>query len=536
MPKPTQHREELILQKRVKVSEINQLISLNEVSHKAYRWAKEKWGPYFQSPVDKHATTETGVFQFDGFGAFRNMDTETEGDFNKVLQALFPGRHGKDEEVRNWLRCGEPLSPEKAEVVKRILFSDRARLTNESLLDQPICRLVHRSQLCRDLDYQVVYQLTPAQVRLIDPGNENGNTAPSLIDLRINQRLYWGISETFQSLVAMFDSDLGSSKTVSRKSMTKELIRLTRERAGIETRAPDELNKSSPWRFWAPPPAFAQSVFHMLFWRSVITGWDLFRRRVVPEGEHGADTPVTRASHYYVLINWFNAAKFHLADYERLFDAIMEIARTVGNPRYKRITPLHKMKDIRLSDEPKGLLYPSYFTESKVKFPRFQKIVLTLPFRSLAKESKEYWELAWHPSKNEPTTIADLLRFLRDKALELVIWSKYQMEIRSVGMIPIQHLYHIELNDLGVRNLNPLAEKWRLIETKQLTGSDADAAKSEINDFMKEAIFKGSVDNWLSLNKVCGGTYRKIYDKKAWEEIVPLKSLRSESSQEQKGS
>src|ERR1041384_5814916 len=136
-------------------------------------------GKYFQSPVDKMAAAARGVFQFDSYGAFRGADggvgknfRETQSEFNRLFQEFFPGRESKDKELRNWLRTGEPLSAEKVETVKRILFPARFKLSNELLFDQPICRLVHRNQLRRDLDYQVVYQLTPAQLRLIDPRDE----------------------------------------------------------------------------------------------------------------------------------------------------------------------------------------------------------------------------------------------------------------------------------------------------------------------------------------------------------------------------
>lgn len=533
MPNSKEQRERLLGKKSLNVSDLGKLLDDRDLCCKVYAEAKDKWGKYFQSPIDKVALAQEGNFKFDSYGAFRGVDRngknskETQADLNKLFHDFFPLSEFQDEELKSWLSQGEPLSAEKVETVKKILFPARSKLTNELLFDQPICRLVHRSQLRRDLDYQVVYQLTPAQLRLIDPRDEYANAA--LEDLRRNQRMYWGISETFQSLVAMFDSDLGSSRKANKRAMTKELIRLstsTRERREVEILAPDELNKLSPLRFWAPPPVFADSVFHMLLWRSVITGTDLFGRRVITKDDAlpgEKDIPVNRASRYYVLINWFNAAKFRLADYEKLFDSLMQIARLVGKASLSRNTALNTLPDIQLSEDPKGLLYPSYFPHSKIKFHRYRKVRLSIPCDSLKKHN---WELAWDSGKNDSTTISDLLKFLRDKALEIVIWSKYQMEIRSVGPIPVQHLYQVELNQGAIELLNDLAKKWRTIETKRLTAAQARVAKAEINEVMKTKIFNQEVDHWVSLKRVYGGTNRKIDDKDSWDAVPTLKSPR----------
>jgi hypothetical protein len=74
-----------------------------------------------------------------------------------------------------------------------------------------------------------------------------------------------------------------------------------------------------------------------------------------------------------------------------------------------------------------------------------------------------------------------------------------------------------------------LAKKWRAIETKKLTKAQNLATKAEINKVMKTAIFAGDVDNWISLKRVYGGTYRKIHDKEAWDQIAPLKTPRAKS-------
>ena len=536
MPTIKEHREMLLDKKHLKVSQLRNLVDENELCRTAYEKAKDKWGRYFHSPVDKVAAAEKGVFSFDRYGAFRGADNtlpensnETHTNFQKLLPDLLPRREAKDPDVRNWLLTGEPLSAEKVQSLKKILFPAQLKLTNELLLDQPICRLVHRNQLRRDLDYQVVYQLTPGQLRLIDGVDENAN-APTLDDLRRNQRLYWGISETFQSLVAMFDSDLGSRRKAKSTFMTKEFIKLTREPHQSDVLAPDELNKSSPLRFWAPPPVFCDSVFHMLFWRSIITGTDLFGREVIakPAAKRSMrETLAERASQYYVLINLFNAAKFHLADYEKLFDALIAIARIVGRKSRSRSAQLYQIKDIKLVDDPKGLLHPSFFPHSKVKFLRYKKVRLTIPCKSL---NTRVWELTSTEAPQMPTRVSDLLRFLRDKALEIVIWSKYQMEIRSVGLIPIQHLYQVQIEKEGLDVLEPLARKSQDIKDKLFTEAQALRAEANINHLMKPAIFSGNADHWVSLKRVCGGTYRRIDDKVAWNELGALKNLRSYKS------
>jgi hypothetical protein len=514
----------------LKVSELRNLISRKDPCDLAYQQAIDEWGIYFQSPVDKVTATKEGLFKFNKRGGFQCTDLAKANDdavtnFEKTLKTLFPNLEPRDTALEDWLRSGKPLSAEKVELVRRRLFAKSAKLTNELLFDQPICRLVHRSQLRLDLDYQVPYQLTPGQIRLLT-AEEDPNNRTDLEFLRRNQRWYWGLSETFQSLIALFDSDLGSTADAKgpRQFMTKEFIRLHCEEESAEKDlAPHQLNKSSPLRFWAPPPAFAGSVFHMLFWRAVITGQDLFGRYVINNGD--ADTPKNRAEQYYVLVNWFNAAKFRLADYERLFEALMAIARMVAS-RYPTTTCLSDIKEpLKLDDEPEGLLYPSYFANSKVRFPRFQEIDLVLPFNSVR---TKVWELAWEHQQgieetNKPTTIGDLLIFLRDKALEIIIWSRYQMEIRSVGMIPIQHLYRVELRDHSLEKIDKLAELWNSADDDPLLQAEA-AVK--INEVMQEAIFKEEVDEWVWLHKVYGGTYRQINDRSAWNKIKRLRSPR----------
>jgi len=494
-----------------------------------------KWGNYFQSPVNKVARTSKIVFQFDRWGAFK------EGTGVADVEATLFDWLKKEEhpDVNEWLTRGKPLSAERTHLVGRELFGGKQKLTNDSLYNQPICRLVHRNQLRRDLDYQVAYQLTPGQSRLVAPQDIAALPSRSLQrviqNLRQNQRVYWGISETLQSLVAMFDSDLGSRKeSKSGTDFTKEFIRITTEEGQRSSIGPDELNESSPLRFWAPPPAFAGSVFHMLFWRSVITGRDLFGRQVVGKSTRSSGSPKARASQYHVIINWFNAAKFRLAEYENLFAALMAIARRLDTARVASTgesvelnTPLSDLEDVDLSQEP--LLFPRYFPHSAVKFPQFKKVNLIVPFSSLGTKTLE---LAWEhrDKRSSQTRFIDVRKFLRDKALELVLWSKYQMEIRSVGLIPIQYLYHVELTGGDNGQLLELSAKSKQLDDerdKDPHGSIARKLEEEINAAVSEAIMTGDIDNWIVLRRIFGGTYRTVFRQNEWKRIDTLKSPRS---------
>lgn len=527
MPNSTQ--EKLLKRTELQLSDLKLFVDQTYLCHKLYHKASAKWGDYFQSPVNKVAATLLPAFEFDERGALRDKGTHLKEAQRALFEWLDVPREAMIEE---WLRSGKPLSPERLDVFKRKLSEET--LTNHSLYNQPICRLVHRSQLRRDLDYQVIYQVTPGQSRLLDL-EEDLDERPSLVEVKRNQRAYWGMSETFQSLVAMFDSDLGSSKgyrSPTGRPMTKELIRIQAEgEQDLDPLAPKELNKYSPLRFWSPPPAFAGSVFHMLFWRDVITGRDLFRRSVVKEEKGGGD-PTERADYYYVMLNWFNAAKFRLANYEKLFQSLTAIAGIVGSEkRIKQDSPLYELGDISLPNE--ALLYPDYFPHTNVKFREFPKLNITLPFASAAQRT---WELALgyqETSKDDPTRVSALLRFLRDKALELIIWSKYQMEIRSVGLIPVQHLYRIELTKKGRSELNVLADSFKETQSNENQPLPKSSTRrlTEINESVLDAIRSNKrIEDWIVLKKVYGGTYRTIIDKAAWGEIKRLESPRGKSS------
>lgn len=553
---PNAIQEKLLKQPALKLSDIRKgLVGQEYLCSKLYNTARAEWGDYFQSPVDKTARTLNSAFKFNKFGAFLDGDASEEKeersdnkgkdngtDFDTAKDALFLWLGDEDDSILAWLKEGTPLSTEKLYKIKRRLRAET--LTNESLYDQPICRLVHRDQLRRDLDYQVVYQVTPGQSKLLnleqDP-RERKSEEPPTQRLKRSQKAYWGISETFQSLVAMFDSDLGTWRDpgIRPEMVTKELIRITADKK-TETQllTPDELNIYSPLRFWSPPPAFSGSVFHMLFWRAVVTGKDLFGREVIKSaplemdkvlpGNGNKSSIAERARHYYVVINWFNAAKFRLAAYDRLFETLMAIASFIG--RIKSDTPLCEIKkDLILSDPALDeLLYPN----APHKFREFPKLNLKLPFKAV---DKPIWELAWshQNAKDQPTQISHLLKFLRDKALELIIWSKYQMEIRSVGLIPCQYLYRIELDPSHIDKLEALGRQFEKDKglSQEIAGTSTLPEKSAqpltINQSIINAIENKSIEDWIILKRVCGGTNRTIFDKEAWKDIKCLESPRA---------
>src|SRR5205807_1125178 len=97
--------------------------------------------------------------------------------------------------------------------------------------------------------------------------------------------------------------------------------------------------------------------------------------------ENGGST-AERANQYYVIVNWFNAAKFRLASYDRLFETLMAIARIIGtSDKIKADPALCEIKrDIFLPNEgPTGLLYPNYVPHTTVKFREFPTLNLRLP-------------------------------------------------------------------------------------------------------------------------------------------------------------
>ena len=191
---------------------------------------KNIWKRYFQSPVDKAAHVVGTQLQLNNQGAL--IHYEAARDFLTKWLGVGRKTEGSDA-IDRWLQDGRFLPDSVLDKIKDKLNEDT--LTNHALYNQPVCRLVRSDQLRYDPDYQAIYQLTPAQSRLI--GSEpKDSVSQSLLDqVDRNRRVYWGISATFQSLVAMFDSELGGrwnngdasgAGQVSKERETKEFIRV----------------------------------------------------------------------------------------------------------------------------------------------------------------------------------------------------------------------------------------------------------------------------------------------------------------------
>jgi hypothetical protein len=534
-------RERILDNGPLRLTKIAALVDPPKQSKKLFDPQQEKggriWKRYFQSPVDKAACLVGTDFQFDQRGALLNWRVPREF-LLKWLRGDGKRIDGYVKELERWLEHGDVLPEPVIEIITRKLKDET--LEDHDLYNQPVCRLVRSEQLRYDPDYQALYQLTPAQSRLINPSRKG--ESETFEQVNRNRRIYWGISPIFQSLVAMFDSELGglwdngpggkpaAVRRTKRGAETKEFIRIefkdaSRPRRGagavappakLHTLTPSELNEYSPLRFWAPPPVFARFVFHMIFWRSVITNRDLYGRVVIRDEDAAADTWARigkRVDFYYVIINWFNAATYTIAGYAKLFEALMALARSLSDlPRDKALKDCADVSLDHDDDKIKELFLPYDFQRTSAPRsldnhprPRFR-----MPFRTIR---AELWELAQRYQTNEDgeTRVSDVLKFIRDRALELILWSKYQMEIRSVGTIPVQHLYRIEIDEAYRGRLCDLVERYE--RARRLRGGAKAREYDLINEAVREAIRSDEIDSWVRLWKVYGGVHREIVDR-----------------------
>lgn len=468
---------------------------------------------YYQSPISKAARTFDGSLRFDDRGAFQNGDT--------VPAALIEGfglSHEFSKPLSDWLETGKVS---KARATEELFGHIRRRVAEEQLISKdlykkPICRLVYHDQLRYDSHYHAIYQLTPGQMRINEgfAGTESPATpnysreAKNLGDLLRNQRIYWGISEILQSLIAMFDSDLGRLRELETwekgdlgiphdLKATKELLRIsdTAGKGHGATIDPSTLNQFSPLRFWSPPPAFARCVFHMLFWRSMITGRDLFNREIY------GDTVAERARGYFIIVNTFNASKYRVAGYAQLMEALVKLAKRLENLDDE--TSLSDYPDLMIDEE---WPYPAFRHDSEIEFPIQVKPRLTIPLKSAG---AEIWELLYsHQETSEPTKVCHLRKVLRDRILQVMLWSRYQMEIRSLGIIPVQHLYQVELEPECLPMLDDWRQRWK--NRKSASSHAAD----DFDEQFAAAILAQVKDTngWVRLRKVYGGTFRDLLD------------------------
>lgn len=517
----------------------------------------EKWDGYFQSPVSKAAWTldfnhrGEPSFGFDEHGALRDTSVArpSYGALNTWL-----GRAEQDSKLEPWMNGDGPPAVELCACLRKKLSA--LTLRSDHLDGQPICRLVRADQLRYDPNYQAVYQLTPAELRLIkwegdrrqstpEGTHEPGATGNPLLEVQRNQRIYWALSEAFQSLVAMFDSDLGGEIKAGqleqiRKSLvergfpeeievTKDLMAVTLE--GDESKesiTPTDLNTFSPMRYWAPPPVFARSVFHMLFWQPLLTGSDLFHRpfpdEIYSKGNDVESLLRARVGFYYVEINTFQAANYRITDYSALLDLLVTVADGIQAkiPKHKIDEPLDFLDAIDLSKVEDasggGFLAHLFYKDQGLEPPIDDKLRILIPpsHREDPGGKAVIWELAAAycraPETTKGTTARHLLLMLRDRILQLILWAHFQMEIRSVGPIAIQRLYRVELTRKGYGEIEGLLSLPR-----------GDQWKDNVDRALSEAIKNQSIEDWVRFVKVHDRSLPKLLDLEGtW--IDPLKN------------
>lgn len=496
------------------LSEIRHLAEDDHPSRGRFNPSEKLWKRYFQSPVDKAAHTvgrANDAIRFDHLGVLKTPSNATE--FLRKWLELSVHEHGTEvEAIGRWLKDGDVLEDSALDRIRQKL--EEETLENHDLYSQPVCRLVRHDQLRYDPNYQAVYQLTPGDSKLLQK-EEQANLQSPWKQVESNRRAYWGISEGFQSLVAMFDSELGKAREDSASGSTgssgeegtKEFIRIE---FGEGSLTPNQLNRYSPLRFWAPPPAFARNVFHMIFWRSVVTNKDLFNRKVIEledKGEAIEDRIRARVDYYYVVINLFNAAKFRIARYDELLLTLMAISRELSAAYPEKDKVLKTARNVPLSSAKiKKLVYPANLPDMRIELDNPQP-TLILPFETF---KSGLWELArrYQQADERETCVSHLLKFLRDRTLELILWSKCQMEIRSIGIIPIQYLYRIELTPAGNRNLRALVKLYERAE--EASEVEQRRLYNNINRQVANAVKSNRIDDWVRLVRVYGGLHRDV--------------------------
>jgi hypothetical protein len=159
--------------------------------------------------------------------------------------------------------------------------------------------------------------------------------------------------------------------------------------------------------------------------------------------------------------------------------------------------------DLPMPEEGRArLFYPRYFRDVEPKFQEFEELTLSIPF-STAYPTSKTWDLAEAYRSGSPGLISCLLRFLRDRAIELILWSTYQMEIRSIGLIPVQYLYQINLSDDVQKFFKKMID---------LHGESPDPKKrEEITNEVSRALLKSNFNSQIKLTKAYGGPHRDIF-------------------------
>lgn len=525
-------RDKLCLKELADLPIQNQPIGVS----KALEVPIERWGRFFQSPVNKlavsvptdNSSNQKPAFAFDQKGALRLDGSDVSNALRKWLE-IKDGDNQLVQALQTWLKTG---SSPKGELLDKFRSSFYKETMKPDQLDnQPICRLVRANQLRYDPNYLALYQLTPAECRLIESNQQTDPKKNDLDDVRRNQKIFWTLSYTLYSAIALFDSDLGrktpknqkirETQTVNgnRSRETKEFLRIYTDASNNnEFITPHVLNEFSPLRYWSPATTFAESVFHMLFWQPLITGQDLYHREFPNEvvlGYKSKELLKARSEYYFVAINTFQAANYWITDYAHLFELFLilstEISELATTDNMDR--PLHDLGDLTLKENTltrtNHLLFEHFRRDQNLSPPTNANIAIKLPFKSVFDEIRNSvaslnWELADPYKENDDsdqgTCAKDLLLMLRDRIIQLILWSKYQKEIRSVGNIPIHLLYAIELNDDRIKEIEKLL--------KHFDNNN----KEIINNELIKAFGTGDVMEWVTLHKVYDRSQNAILD------------------------
>lgn len=490
---------------------------------------------YFQSPFSKAAQTIDGVFSFDDEGRFdASCAVGAMGAIADSLGLDVERHESERQSLLAWLETGVPLEAGRELLFTRLMDDlSTNELTEEELHNQPICRLVRKDQLVFDERENAVYQLSPAEHRLMPEASTTLDADRELVEFRRNQKIFWALSEVLLGAIAMFDSDLGrplepeeldkmagtaqeAGVSAGAFDHAKEFIRIEDESdvagdsngndeaaksLGSKARiTPHELNKFSPLRYWAPPAAFAHNVIHMLFWGPLYTGKDMYRRRFPFEEEGGQAVEsvteaapsvvrlVNRAEYYYVAINRYNGAYFVITQYAKTFELLFHLAHAIyvaasrsaerlnqaaarGSEKIGALAlALSELGDFTIPGNEDPIAFTSllradtFGLHTPIQTPVQSEVRLGMPFHENGSP-----ELCWkYNDAAAESTVGELLKVIRDRMLELILWSKYQMEIRSVGTIPIHRLYRVEIDPDALPDIKAHSvEGWASTERDQ---------------------------------------------------------------------
>ena len=538
------HSKEMLNSESLSLNDLEGLVNMSADYLREKARTRDKWGYLYQSPISKLCHTSNNHFYFDEDGVLN------EECVPEMMEGLIDWV-AKEKDIYNMqntakFMMGHPLDED---VVDRISEKISAlSFSNKDLFGTPVCRLVNIDQLRFERHHKVIYQLTPGQLQTLDFSkiqekqevkrylhSNNGDGYSSSKIIRENQGVYWGVSDIFKSLIGMFDSDLGKNHYEKRNNMliSKNFMSIIGHPGELGDRgktsfSPWLLNLFSPMRYWAPPVTFSRNVFHMLFWRPVITGKDLYGRTVgsdKTEVDVTKETIIKRLQQYMVMINWFQSSKYRVTNYGAIFRMISELSRAIYNEGGGLDNQLAELGKVSI-DSP--LYYPVYKKKMNSILLRGMEmpgvavqVDFTPDFMSTENPGVNNpidWDLfsPYKKEKDQSYTVRHSLLFLRDKLIEVILWSICQAEIRSVGWVPAQHLYTIVVDDDGVNLLLDLAKQYESAKTvaclleRKKTHAKIENQFRESQDKMKD----------VKLNKVFGGPLELHTDWKSIEKMI----------------